>query len=652
MTQLQQAITAAKSGDKETAKRLLVQVVHDEPRNEEAWLWLAWAVEELEQKEYCLKRVLSINPINEQARKMLRTESFQMSEQGKIQVSSTSRGLQRYALEIRHKELNKYQVVRGDNKYVVTQKARAKMAQWDEIWERKVEREQAAAQKQAERQQKAQAVAEKKQLAAERTQEAQSALAALEQILSHTLDIDDAVDWEILKDFSEYSAPKPKEPPAPGIPREPRRTDAQYQVKLGVIDQLLTSRRTAKEQEAEKRFRHQHKKWQAVKEKILATHSTQMQEYETALASWEEGRAEYLRTQAESNTAIDAQKADYLSGDDLQAILDYCDLVLLNSKYPDYFAQSWELDYTPENKILIIDYQLPFLSQLPALKEVKYIQSRDEFTEKNITQAQLNRLFDSLLYQIALRTIHELYEADQVEALSSIAFNGYTRSIDPATGHEVNPCVLSVQANREEFESISLASVDPKACFKNLKGVGSARLHSLTPIAPLLRIEREDARFVSSYAIVEGLQEGDNLAAMDWEDFEHLIRELFEKEFASSGGEVKVTRASRDGGVDAVAFDPDPIRGGKIVIQAKRYTGTVGVSFVRDLYGTVLNEGATKGILVTTSHYGPDAYEFARGKPLTLLDGGNLLHLLEKHGHKARIDVKEAKRILAERQGN
>jgi len=48
----------------------------------------------------------------------------------------------------------------------------------------------------------------------------------------------------------------------------------------------------------------------------------------------------------------------------------------------------------------------------------------------------------------------------------------------------------------------------------------------------------------------------------------------------------KVTQASRDGGVDAVAFDPDPIRGGKIVIQAKRYAYTVGVSARRDLYGT------------------------------------------------------------------
>jgi restriction system protein len=190
--------------------------------------------------------------------------------------------------------------------------------------------------------------------------------------------------------------------------------------------------------------------------------------------------------------------------------------------------------------------------------------------------------------------------------------------------------------------------VDTKACFKSLKGIGSAKLQSMTPVAPILRIEREDARFINGYSVVDGLDEGDNLAAMDWADFEHLIREVFEEEFASTGGEVKVTRASRDGGVDAVAFDPDPIRGGKIVIQAKRYTGTVGVGFVRDLYGTVVNEGATKGILVTTSHYGPDAYEFAKGKPLVLIDGNNLLHLLERHGHKARIDLQEAKRLLAD----
>ena len=287
------------------------------------------------------------------------------------------------------------------------------------------------------------------------------------------------------------------------------------------------------------------------------------------------------------------------------------------------------------------------MADIPTLQEVSYVQSRNEFREKHITQAQLNRVYDNLLYQIALRTMHELYEADQIGALGAVVFNGYVKAIDPATGHETNGCVLSVQAGREEFEQINLAHVDPKACFKSLKGVGSSKLHSLTPIASIVVMEREDSRFVAGYGVADGIREGDNLAAMDWADFEHLIRELFEKEFAVAGGEVKVTRASRDGGVDAVVFDPDPLRGGKIVIQAKRYTGTVGVSAVRDLYGALMNEGANKGVLVTTSDYGPDAYKFARGKPLVLLNGANLLHLLEKHGHKARIDLKEARELTS-----
>jgi restriction system protein len=62
-----------------------------------------------------------------------------------------------------------------------------------------------------------------------------------------------------------------------------------------------------------------------------------------------------------------------------------------------------------------------------------------------------------------------------------------------------------------------------------------------------------------------------------------------------------------------------------------------------------MNEGAMKGILVTTTDYGPDAYKFIQDKPLTLLSGNNLLHLLEKHGHKAKIDLKEAKIFLGEK---
>ena len=86
-----------------------------------------------------------------------------------------------------------------------------------------------------------------------------------------------------------------------------------------------------------------------------------------------------------------------------------------------------------------------------------------------------------------------------------------------------------------------------------------------------------------------------------------------------------------------MGFDKRPILGGKVVIQAKRYRSTVGVSAVRDLYGTMMNEGANKGILVATSGYGPDAFDFSKDKPIELIDGGGLLYLLEQVGTKARI---------------
>lgn len=131
-----------------------------------------------------------------------------------------------------------------------------------------------------------------------------------------------------------------------------------------------------------------------------------------------------------------------------------------------------------------------------------------------------------------------------------------------------------------------------------------------------MNIDRRDSRFIESKEIIAELDSTVNLAEMPWEDFEHLIRDLFSKMFSREGCEVKVTQASRDRGVDAIAFDDDPIRGGKFVIQAKRYNNVVPVSAVRDLYGTMINEGAVKGILVTTSYFGADSLEFAKDKPI------------------------------------
>jgi len=329
---------------------------------------------------------------------------------------------------------------------------------------------------------------------------------------------------------------------------------------------------------------------------------------------------------------------------DTNAVIEYSKLILNYSKYPEFVPKKFEVDYYPQTKILVVEYALPPIDTLPTLKEVKWI--KNEIKEYHISETQLQKNFEKTMYNITLRSIYELFHTDEINALDAICFNGWVSSINKATGKRENNCILSIQTKKEEFYEINLSFVDPKVCFKSFKGVSSSKLSSITSIQPIIQINKNDRRFVESQNVTQNINESTNLAAMDWEEFEHLIREVFEKEFSYNGGEVKVTQASRDGGVDAIAFDPDPIRGGKIVIQAKRYTNTVGVSAVRDLFGTVMNEGANKGILVTTSDYGPDSYEFAKGKPLTLLNGGNLLYLLEKHGHNARINIEEARKLM------
>ncbi len=544
-----------------------------------------------------------------------------------------------YYVELRHDGLGRYRRITGPDRFVVEEKARLQRARWDRQWQRVLD----ADEKRQDRERKLQDRQDKKELAVERTEEARGALREIEEILAHTLKVDDRINWETMKDQGRYSKAKPHLPTPLPIPAEPQQHDTQFQPELSFFDKLLSSRRASKEQEAMKAFIAAQYAWKKEVARITQKNAEAKEAFERASTEWEKGREAFTATQAKQHEQIDERRKGYESGDP-KAIQDFCELVLSNSKYPDWITPAVEVEYNPITKTLIVEYELPSIEALPRLKEVRYIQSRDEVEEVQIPESAATKLYDSLIYQITLRSVHELFEADTIGALGSIAFNGCVQSIDKGTGQNIRPCILSLHVQKAEFLNINLSQIDPKACFKNLKGVGSSKLHSITPIAPILQMDRADKRFVEARSVEGTLDEATNLAAIDWEDFEHLIRELFEKEFTSTGGEVKITQASRDGGVDAVAFDPDPIRGGKIVIQAKRYTNTVGVSAVRDLYGTVMNEGATKGILVTTSDYGPDAYSFAKGKPLTLLNGSNLLHLLEKHGHRARIDLQEAKK--------
>ena len=298
------------------------------------------------------------------------------------------------------------------------------------------------------------------------------------------------------------------------------------------------------------------------------------------------------------------------------------------------------------DEILGIEADLPTKGTIRQLNLHNYL--KYDGTVKVQLDKDLPKLYEKHLYTLCLNTIHDAFAADTTNLAKSIVYNGFVEDYSPRTGRLERYLILSLMVDRETFMGIDITHVDPKQCFKALKGVSAAKLIDIVPVQPVLQINKEDHRFIEGKNVA--INEGTNLAAMPWDDFEQLVREIFELEFSQNGGEVHVTQASRDGGVDAVVFDPDPLRGGKIVIQAKRYTNTVPVSAIRDLYGTVINEGANSGIIITTSDYGRDSYEFAKDKPLKLLNGGHLLALLNKNGRKGYINLAEAKNIVSEKE--
>jgi restriction system protein len=341
------------------------------------------------------------------------------------------------------------------------------------------------------------------------------------------------------------------------------------------------------------------------------------------------------REVASHNADVDAFANAFRSGDP-QSIVEYFTLVLANSDYPEAFPQRYRVAFVPESKQLVVEYELPGIDCIPVQREYRYMKSKDEITSVARPVKEIRNHYGSVVAQVTLRTLHEIFEADRDSMIETVVFNAVVNTIDPGTGRDIVPCLVTLRTTRNVFEELDLAQVDPLACLERLNASVSKKPGELVPVRPVLEFDMVDKRFVEETDVLSGLDTRPNLLELTPSEFESLIQNLF----AKMGLDTKQTRASRDGGVDCVAFDPRPIFGGKVVIQAKRYRNTVDVSAVRDLFGTMQNEGASKGILVTTSGYGQASYEFAANKPLELIDGSQLLYLLaDKAGIEAKIII-------------
>ena len=128
--------------------------------------------------------------------------------------------------------------------------------------------------------------------------------------------------------------------------------------------------------------------------------------------------------------------------------------------------------------------------------------------------------------------------------------------------------------------------------------------------------------------------------------FERLTRELLI--CAGFDDDVKVTKASHDGGIDGVGtYRLADLITFRASFQCKRWKGAVGSPVVQQFRGA-LPEGIDRGIIITTGYFTKSAIKEAeQGRRIDLIDGERLCDLLRNHKIGVQTELVEEVTINA-----
>lgn len=122
-----------------------------------------------------------------------------------------------------------------------------------------------------------------------------------------------------------------------------------------------------------------------------------------------------------------------------------------------------------------------------------------------------------------------------------------------------------------------------------------------------------------------GIRSVEDIYALTPGQFEQFVAFLFQKQ----GFDARVTGQTGDEGIDIELRRRGAGHNPRIVVQCKRYRGSVGQPIVREFFGSFANEAA-EGYLVTTGTFTQPAREWVAERPLRLVDGAELMRWTEQ----------------------
>lgn len=372
---------------------------------------------------------------------------------------------------------------------------------------REQERAQAAAQRAAaadrvrlDREAKAAYVAQREAQAAEENALASAQLQEIDNLLAATLDVDDWVDLSSLRQSVEaetfcpsdqLSTPTPR-PRYYALPDSPRFVPPNRPSGVGAA--FGGNRRYANElAAAEEQYRVQMSGWWTAFLESLHRNAA-------IRAGWrEQERERFQRLDGERQAHRSADEhrihAARLANDNLEKLIaglrerdraaleEYVGIVLANSAYPECFDVDHEYSYRANDRELVVSVRVPAPEDFPSVKSVRYAKAADDLVRTQLSATELKRRYNSAVHKVALRTAHEVFEADREAVIDAISLTVVTEAIDPATGHQATVALLQLAVDRESFIALDLSRIDPAQTLKHLCAAVSKNPYGLVSLS-------------------------------------------------------------------------------------------------------------------------------------------------------------------------
>lgn len=367
----------------------------------------------------------------------------------------------------------------------------------------------AAERKEAEKRAKLAHIEAREAEAAEMNASLHSTYDEIDTLLEATLAIDDYVDLESLKVTPQHPKFDPGQlgrplPPVPPLRRPEAPVYLEPAAPTGLSSAFRGKRKHAERVAAAQADHAQRvEDWRQAVSRAHTDHQNAVarrdQQEATRLARLAQAQERYQQECQERERQAKARNEELtnfineLAFDVPSAIEEYIGIVLSNSAYPAAFPVTSEQSFDLSSRELTLMVRVAEPAALPTVKEYRYIKAKDEIASTQLSvKAQRDR-YASAVHETAVRTLHEVFEADRAGKIHSISLTVAVDHTAPTTGLPETVPLVQVAADRTTFTAFDLSQVVAQATLEHMGAALSKSPFHLTP-ADLSRGVRQRGR--------------------------------------------------------------------------------------------------------------------------------------------------------------